>query len=678
MEFRKKVNRIAQDNPIIVAIVLIVLIGLLTYLPGITKLGYYRDDWHVTWGGTFFGAAKIVDLHLTDRPLMGLIYALTFRLLGNNVLVWHIYVLILRILGGITVFFVLNKIWKAYTKINTIIAALFIVYPGFLQITTSSAYSNHLLGLLCGFLAILFTLMAYEAKTPFRRILYLVLSMPLALICFGFMEWMMGIEGILVFLVAVRIMQDTPFQRSWKWLGKVVPWMLPGIVTFTGFYIWRIFFFTSARSVTDVKSLGLSYLSNTTEMLFRLLIEPVKGILNSLVFSWGVPFYQLSSDVPLKIFLGALLFAVLGIFLLYILILFNGKDGNQSDQHSNADLKSMVFLGIFFILFSILPVIIANREIRLTNTFDRYTLLASFGVLLVIVPGAKLLFSPRKYPFFIMSLLAISMMTQLFNTYSFSQFWKVERALWWQLSWRAPDLERDTVILPSLPEEYQLAESYEVWGPANLIYHPDDPLNLSGEIINVQTLPWIRSGDQYGKTIRRVDVSMNFAKSLLVSLPGPDSCLHVYGKESQVVSEYDKPVVNYLVQFSSLDQILSDSPSATVPVNIFGKEPEHGWCYTYQKASLAYQQGDWETIIHLWDNSIANGVEPSDDVELLPFYEAYARSGRYEDATTLGVIIRENKAVAEQFCKMYETKIDQLQEDEYFVVFNICPHLASE
>jgi hypothetical protein len=676
MQFRQKMKSLINRYPKLTAILTILIIGLLTYSPGITNLGYYRDDWHVTWGGTLFGSLKIVDLHLTDRPLMGLIYAVTFQILGNNVLTWHIYVLVLRILGGFTVFLLLNSIWKKQTSINTLMASLFVVFPGFLQMPTASAYSNHLLGLLCGLLAILITINAYECGSRTGRIFLLLISMPLSLLCFGFMEWMMGVEGFLIIFLAIRIAKDSPFQWKWRWFITLLYYSLPTTVTFVVFYIWRIFFFTSARSVTDVNSLGQSYLHNSGEMLIRLVIEPIRGFLNCLIFSWGVPFYQFSNTVSMKIFANALFIGLLGSFVFILLHLINPPGGIDGQiENSRNDLKENLILGLIFILLAILPVIIANREVRLTDTFDRYTLLASFGVVMVVVAGFKLLLDSRQFSGAMMVILVLSMMTQLMNTQYFAEFWKTERALWWQLSWRVPDLEMDTVILPIMPDAYSLAESYEIWGPGNLIYLPEAPLSVSGEVINQQTIPWIRSNDQYGKTIRRVNVSMDFSKNLIVALSAPDRCLHVYGEEYPIISDYDDPIVAYLANYSSWEQIITDGTVAKVPENIFGEEPIHGWCYTYQKASLAQQKEDWVEIARLGDESFTNGIEPVDKMEFLPFYEAYARLGRFDDANRIGELIRLDKSISEQFCTFYSERIEDLTEDSYFLVYNICPQL---
>jgi hypothetical protein len=68
---------------------------------------------------------------------------------------------------------------------------------------------------------------------------------------------------------------------------------------------------------------------------------------------------------------------------------------------------------------------------------------------------------------------------------------------------------------------------------------------------------------------------------------------------------------------------------------LLGAEPEHRWCFYYQKADLARQQDDWETVARLGDEAFAVPLLPDDPYEYLPFIEAYARLGRVKDARLL-------------------------------------------
>jgi hypothetical protein len=81
---------------------------------------------------------------------------------------------------------------------------------------------------------------------------------------------------------------------------------------------------------------------------------------------------------------------------------------------------------------------------------------------------------------------------------------------------------------------------------------------------------------------------------------------------------------------SNPEQIL---PSATaVMPAVYGPEPAHGWCYYFQKADLARQLGDWETVIRLGDEALALNDYPNNPLERFVFIEGYAHTGKWERA----------------------------------------------
>ena len=84
---------------------------------------------------------------------------------------------------------------------------------------------------------------------------------------------------------------------------------------------------------------------------------------------------------------------------------------------------------------------------------------------------------------------------------------------------------------------------------------------------------------------------------------------------------------------SDVSRILPDGePVASPPGMIFGPEPAHEWCYYFQTADLARQQGDWERVAAIGDKAFAVPYYPNDASEFLPFIEAYLRTGRLDDA----------------------------------------------
>jgi hypothetical protein len=92
---------------------------------------------------------------------------------------------------------------------------------------------------------------------------------------------------------------------------------------------------------------------------------------------------------------------------------------------------------------------------------------------------------------------------------------------------------------------------------------------------------------------------------------------------------------NVLMNVTNTAQIIPD-PSAPLPdPEIFGPEPEHDWCYYFQKADLARQTGDWERVISLFKEARQKDFKPGVGSEYLPFIEAYAQTGDWQEAYEL-------------------------------------------
>ena len=76
------------------------------------------------------------------------------------------------------------------------------------------------------------------------------------------------------------------------------------------------------------------------------------------------------------------------------------------------------------------------------------------------------------------------------------------------------------------------------------------------------------------------------------------------------------------------------NPSACA-ASIFGREPNHTWCYYYEKAELAAQYDDWPTIAGLWREATQRGLRAANGIELLPFISASARLDDWQQARSL-------------------------------------------
>jgi hypothetical protein len=99
------------------------------------------------------------------------------------------------------------------------------------------------------------------------------------------------------------------------------------------------------------------------------------------------------------------------------------------------------------------------------------------------------------------------------------------------------------------------------------------------------------------------------------------------------------------IELSDPDWIVTDAnPAAQPPMHLFGPEPEHDWCYYFEKADLARQTGDWETVVSLGEKALQLNKDFVKETapELTPFIEGYARSGRWEQAVELSLLADRN------------------------------------
>ena len=101
-----------------------------------------------------------------------------------------------------------------------------------------------------------------------------------------------------------------------------------------------------------------------------------------------------------------------------------------------------------------------------------------------------------------------------------------------------------------------------------------------------------------------------------------------------------------LPAISNPERILPEPSDANYPdPTIFGLEPPHDWCYYFQKASLARQFGEWETIRTLGDEARSLGYGPNNLYERMPFIDGYihVRDWKMAELLTKEVFLDEPK-----------------------------------
>jgi hypothetical protein len=254
----------------------------------------------------------------------------------------------------------------------------------------------------------------------------------------------------------------------------------------------------------------------------------------------------------------------------------------------------------------------------------------------------------------LIALLGFSVATQSLNIQKWADYWDVQREFWWQLTWRAPEIRDNTLVMAYLPEGYVFQQDYEIWGPVNLIYRPF-PLSvprIQSEVLNQGTVLDILEGRYTDPYVRDIFLPRDFQKLLLISQPTTSSCIHVIDGAMPAYSANERLIVEKVGGFSKVDFIDTAGAAPAPPTAIFGREPEHGWCYYYQQASLARQSGDWVRIGELYEAAVSSGLEPADTSEYFVFIEGLTNLGRTGEAKKIAKnSIKENDAVRYSLCK---------------------------
>ena len=313
---------------------------------------------------------------------------------------------------------------------------------------------------------------------------------------------------------------------------------------------------------------------------------------------------------------------------------------------------SAIWVGAFTVLGASLPIILSNRGVEFSTSFDRYTLPGSAGAAILAVGLAGRAVNSRLKDWIPLGLVALAVITHYNNSVYFADYWQAQREFWWQVSWRVPAFTDGALLLANLPDPYPIEEDYEVWGPANLIYHPQSPNpRVYAEVLNMTTAKSVMLGSGSDRIMRTIEFERDFEKTLILSMPTGSSCARAVDGKNLEMPDSEDPTFYLVYPYSRIDMIDPAGTHADPSLTIFGKEPEHGWCYYYEKMSLARQQGAWPEVARLADEAQQLGLRPRDRSEWMPALEAYIAENRADDAGHLASILKEVPANWRQVCE---------------------------
>jgi hypothetical protein len=643
-------RRWIADHELFAGIVVLTAVSAIAFLPLIGRIGYMNDDWYLMYSAEAYGPRAFIDIFSVDRPARALVMIPAYSLFGENPLYYNLSAYAFRLLSGFAFLWLLRMLFPRRAGLTLLASLLFLIYPGFLSQPNGIDYQSHLVGLAAAHLSIALTVKAVLMGRPAAKFSLHALSILLGLLYLSQMEWYIGFELFrwgCVFLLSAHA-GGTLVQKIWRTIRLAYPSLaVPGI-----FLIWRIFFFQSERGATDVNLQFEQVISHPVQTVYHWIIQVFQDLLDVMVSAWVIPLSQLKGFVQEW---GVVL---AGAAVLVVVYAVRGLEGDGAGNASQAgSTREALWLGLLVAVGGLIPVVMVNREVAFP-AYSRYSLVSSAGV--ALFAGALLVMLRWRAVRLVLAagLVFASVLTHHANTVKAAQQTAAIRDFWWQVSWRVPQLEKNTTLIANYPA-VPIEEDYFVWGPANLIYYPEkqNEKNIQpgvyAALLNASTVERVKTGERqvYDKR-KTITTYANFRNILVMTQAGVNTCVHVLDGTRPEYSTGEWDLIREVGAYSEIEHVLTEGTPHTPPTVVFGPEPDHGWCYYYQKADLARQRGDWEKVLEIGEQAFGQGLGPADPIEWMPFLQAYAVSGDSARLAELAPVVNSDPSVSRQACQI--------------------------
>lgn len=589
--------------------------------------GFHWDDWGFAWAAEFLGPENFIPSFAGFRPFLGPIFYLTTSLIPPNPLAWQVFALLIRFLIGLSAWQMFRWLWPNRARLALTTALLVLVFPGYSQHWVALTHINQEL------IPLIFYLLSFGVGALAVRKGSLPLTLLALFLQFGGLfptEYFFGMEP-LRFLLVWSMLDEVRFWERFRraiilWLPYLLLWMLDGL--------WLVWFYRSGAYISyGLQNQHLDWATALADAVFK------AGF-----YVWGQVLVLAGSSLPAPASLLTLgLVTVSTALLIPVLLRFPRPNEELAPASSLALL--LLAAGLAGILFGRLPSLAAGLPLTLQSTFDRFMISMTLGGSLFLAGLIELLFGKQESlkRVVLALVIALGVGQQFHNANLYRRDWARQQEIFWQFAWRIPDLEANTLLLtdviPGLPLETDLSFT----APINWMYAPDyNGGNLPYALLYAEA----RLGGaaltelQPGQTVRLPFRTVNFQGStdaaLVFLVPG-NGCLRVLDPALGDAETYEKEseALRQLIPLSRPNLIHVDAPQPALVNPPFRAEPEHTWCYYYEKAELARQREDWQTILDLEWQAGSLGFQPEDVFEWLPFIEAQARMGDADKALAL-------------------------------------------
>lgn len=616
--------------PAVFAILIILAYGIL-----VPRMGYYWDDLPFAWFLKFFGPAEFIPAFKPFRPLLGYVFLVTTAIFGGNPITWQILGLIARFILSLQVWSLLRKVFPTRQRSALWVALLFTVYPAYRQQPVALTHVNQelipLIFLLSSFIVTVNLLRSQNNSKP-----QLALAIFLQVLGLFSTEYFFGLEILRLFFILAILSESLPDRKDLlkksltTWLPYLIVWLVNAVWTY---------------------SYHRSQAYNSYQISLPSLLSPlalINEIINTLSLSGFVSWLN-TFNIFAAIDTSTTQIIAFCVFLLAFVITFavTGYEQQLTSKESPSTFQSplsthhwFLFIGLIAIFAGRLPSWAAGLPLKIEFDYDRFFLSIMLGASLFIVGLADLILKEGRAKLVVLSLIVgMSAASQFTSANTYRRDWANTQDLFWQMAWRMPALEEGTAVLTyELPIQY--LSDYQLMSAVNWMYAPnfeERKLPFALQYLKTRYEAFEIKPDQLIEITYRTTTFSGNTSKVVVIYKEADGCLRVL---DPVYNNADTvPGASFYlleaIPLSNPDLILADAPLPEMDKTLFGDEPPHHWCYTYAKAEIARQNGDWEKVAKLYKDAQKNELSPALPVEYLPFIEAFALTGDMDTAFKL-------------------------------------------
>ena len=382
MTMQKRLISLFQSKyapPIFLAVVAILAYGLL-----LTQTGFYWDDLPMSWIRYQLGPEAMAQYFSTNRPVWGLLYQITTRILPQVPVFWQAFALIWHWACAVLAWALACRLWPQRRHFAAGVGLLFLVYPGFNAQWVAYLYS-HFFIVLAFFLFSIFC----TVKTVRRRSwIWTTLGLLFSAFNLWMMEYFFLLElarGAVIWTAIRNDILDLPqrFRRTFSL------WM-PYLAVFAAAVLSRFFIFNNqVYGIGLLSRLQADFVDTSLVLLQNALFSFWTVSVSAWLQIFQLPNPAVHGPRTIALYIGVL---VLVISAALALLWPRQAEGSERDGRQT---WWFIGLGLVMLPFASAPFWLTDLPVALAFPANRATLPSMLAVSFILAGLIELIRWPR-------------------------------------------------------------------------------------------------------------------------------------------------------------------------------------------------------------------------------------------------------------------------------------------